>query len=152
MTVLPRVFCPMTVVARVLGVDIYLLTIESWSDLVLVRTVGAPTETAEVLVAADIARSAEWLRRREAGSSEPPSDSIAERLAQSWTVDLADGVGTEFMLLGRSTGGNQSGAAALYCEWIFTPAMAEVATRLTVTFTGDDGHSISQTLTDVRAS
>lgn len=142
----------MTVVARVLGVDIYLLTVESWNDLVLVRTVGAPTETAKALVAADIARSAEGLRRREAGSKEPPGEPVAERLAQSLTVGLTDDAGTDFTLLGRSTGGNQNGAAALYCEWIFTPAMAEGASCLTVAFTGGDGHAISHTLREVPVS
>ncbi|MEV4279619.1 hypothetical protein [Actinoplanes xinjiangensis] len=138
--------------ARVAGVDIYLLTVESWNNLVLVRTVGAPTEAAKALVAADIARSAEWLRRSEAGAKEPPSESIAERLAQSLAVDVTDDAGTEFTLIGRSTGGDLSGAAALYCEWTFTPAMAETATGLTVTFTAEDGSAVSRRLTETPPS
>jgi hypothetical protein len=144
MMVLPRVFCSGELVARVAEVDVYLLTVEAWNDLVLVRTVGAMTEPAQKLVAADIARSAEWSQRQRPGSTEPPPRSAAERLAQSLAIALADDAGTEFRLLGRSSGGSYRSGDALYCQWTFTPSMAAAATSLTVRVVDAGGRAHTQ--------
>jgi hypothetical protein len=84
-TLLPRVFCSEAVIATVAEIDIYVLTIESWNDRVLVRTVGVMTETAEAIVTADEEESAAWMRRRRAGADEPPPEPIGGRLARSLT-------------------------------------------------------------------
>lgn len=145
MMVLPRVFCSGELVARVADVDVYLLTVEAWNDLVLVRTVGAMTEPVQELVAADMARSTEWRQRQQPGSTEPPPRAPAERLAESLTIDLTDDAGTEFRLVGRSSGGAYQTGDALYCQWTFTPSMAEHATSLTVRVIDADGSTNTQT-------
>ena len=147
MMVLPRLFCSGAVVATVADVDIYLLTVESWNDRVVVRTVGAMTTPAQAIVAEDIARSAEWRQRLQAGANEPPPESAAALLARSLRVDLADTAGTDYRLLARSTGGAYDGGAALYCEWVFAPSLPEAATSIVVTVANADGSAITQTLT-----
>jgi hypothetical protein len=136
MKVLPRVFCSGAVVATVEDIDIHLLTVESWNDRVLVRTVGAVTDPPQAVVAAATARMAEW--ERSSVAVRPP-ESVAERLAGSLTVELADDVGTVFTMLGRSSG--VGGGATLYCEWIFTPSMPVRAGCLTVTVTDAGGRT-----------
>jgi hypothetical protein len=143
MAVLPRVFCSGAIVATVEDVDIHLLTVESWSDRVLVRTVGALTEPVQAVVAADMARSGEW--RRRAGAGGPPPEPVAERLARSLTVELTDDSGTAFTLVARSSGGAYESGSALYCEWVFMPAMPGPATRLTVTVRTGDRHATTRT-------
>ena len=145
MTILPRVFRSETVIATVADIDVYLLTIESWNDRVLVRTVGVMTEAAQALVGADEQESAAWMRRRRAGADEPPPDGIGGRLARSLTIDLSDDADTVFRLIGRSTG--VGGGAQLYCEWIFVPAMAERASSLTIAVATVGGGRSTQTVT-----
>jgi len=149
MTLLPRVFCSEAFIATVADIDIYLLTIESWNDRVLVRTVGAMTEGAQAIVTADEEESAAWMRRRRAGADEPPPEGIGARLARSLTVDLSDDAGTEFRLIGRSAG--VGGGAQLYCEWIFVPTMAERASSLTIAVATTDGGRSTRTVTQKRA-
>ena len=60
------------------------------------------------------------------------------------TAGIGDDAGTRFTLIGRSSGGH-AGEAALYCEWVFTPAMPESAGTLTVTFATDGGATSSST-------
>lgn len=151
MAVLPRVFSSGAIVATVEDVDIHLLTLESWSDRVLVRTVGAMTEPVQAVVAADMARSDEWRRRGRAGFDGAPPEPVAERLAQSLAVDLTDDSGTAFTLVARSSGGAYEGGSALYCEWVFMPAMPEPATCLTITVRTVDGHTTTQTFNAVPA-
>jgi hypothetical protein len=144
-TLLPRVFCSEAVIATVAEIDIHLLTIESWNDRVLVRTVGVMTEAAQAIVTVDEEESAAWVRRRRAGADEPPPEGIGGRLARSLTVDLSDDGGTVFRLIGRSTG--VGGGAQLYCEWTFVPAMAERASSLTITVATVGGGRSTQTVT-----
>jgi hypothetical protein len=129
-------------VATIDGVDVHLLTVESWADRVAVRLVGAPTEQARPLIAAHHVAMDEWAVRRRAGRDEPPPAEPAQKIHESLRLHLDDGTGTAFRLISAQCGGT---GTEWLCEWFFAPAVASAAKRLTLKVTTIDGGASTHT-------
>jgi hypothetical protein len=122
--------------AKVGDIDVYLLTVESWGEHVVVRLVAASTDATRAEVAAQEAELNSWAQRQRAGSTEWPPSSPGSRIAEALQVRVNDEAGTEYCLH-VSTGGGSG--TELLSEWIFNPALPSNASTVSVTVTSPDG-------------
>jgi hypothetical protein len=117
------------------GIDVHLLTVESWGDRVVVRAVGAATaETARQNAEYDAAMT-EWFRRRGAGGDDDPPRSPGERIHDGLEIRIEDDDSTALFLIGARSGGS---GTELLGEWIFEAAEPPAA-HLTLTVAAAGG-------------
>jgi hypothetical protein len=140
---IPRVFPAGTPVARVGEIEIYLLTVESWSDRMLVRLVGAATDATREQIATYNTDMSEWVQRHGKAGEEPAPQSMGEQLFASVTVRVVDDLSTDFRWISGSSGGT---GTELLCEWLFEPAIPPEATSVRVVVTTVDGVENSVTV------
>jgi hypothetical protein len=122
----PRVFAPGVAIADVTGIKMYLLTVESWNDRVLVRLDGALTGSARDRIAAHQVAT------------------VGDEIFRSLTLRVSDDVGTAFEWRSGASGGT---GAELLCEWLFEPAAPDTASTLTVTVAAADDVERAHTVT-----
>jgi hypothetical protein len=133
---LPRVFPSGAFVAKVGDVEVYLLTVESWGEHVVVRLAAASTDATRAEMAADEAEMNAWAQRRRDGADEWPPSQPGDRIAKALRVRVEDETGTKYCLSVKTGGG--SGTEHL-SEWIFKPALPSDASTLSVTITSKNG-------------
>lgn len=137
-------FAPGVAIADVTDIEMYLLTVESWNDRVMVRLDGAFTDSARRRIAVCQAAMDGWPERHPDRQQERPSDSVGEEIFRSLTLRVSDDVGTQFRWRSGSSGGSD---AELLCEWLFQPAAPDTASTLTVTVSTANGVERSHTVT-----
>jgi hypothetical protein len=122
----PRVFPKVTLVGTREGVDLYLLTVESWpGGHLLVRIAGIPTEQGLArLMAEDAETTARHLPDRDGNRAARPRR-IRERIFDA---------GTAYALTATSSGGMRS---ELWQEWTFAPELPGAATPVVSLRVGD---------------
>jgi hypothetical protein len=135
MTEAPRVFTKVTAIGMREGVDLYLLTVESWpGGCLLVRIAGIPTEQGLArLMAEDAETTAGHLPDRDGHRVARPQQ-IRERIFEAIEVRVTDDAGTAYALTGTSCGGMRS---QLWQEWTFAPELPGAATPVVSLRVGD---------------
>jgi hypothetical protein len=131
----PRVFPKVTLVGTREGVDLYLLTVESWpGGHLLVRIAGIPTEQGLArLMAEDAETTARHLPDRDGNRAARPRR-IRERIFEAIEVRVTDDAGTAYALTATSSGGMRS---ELWQEWTFAPELPGAATPVVSLRVGD---------------
>ena len=109
---------------------------ESWGDRIAVRLVAAATDRTRQLTAAHETALREWSERRRTSHDDPPPEWPAALLGDSLALRLEDDAGTNFRRISGHSGGT---GTEWLVEWVYTPAPAPAAKRITLTVTTADG-------------
>ncbi len=144
----PQVFPSGVRMARVGDVDVYLLTLESWDERVVVRLAGAGTERTRAEIARYEAVMEQWRPPGGEGPEGWPPPLPGESITDSLQVHVGDEAGTDYSLFVRTGGGT---GTELLSEWIFKPGLPSNATTVHVTVTSSDGGTCDATFNVAQA-
>ena len=130
-TSLPVVISPLERLFQRDGVDLVLVSVEVWSDEVVVRLRGLPTQVTEALDG-DVHTALNELHRQDERGGESLPVQPAERTFD-FALTLSDDVGTTYFPAGSAVGGS---GQMFRADWFFKPGTPRTARSITVRMTG----------------
>jgi hypothetical protein len=131
MTTLPKVISPLVSLGERHSVELVLVSVEIWTDEIVVRLRGLPNDMTTRL-GADFARAMEaW---HDAGGESAPPEQPAEWIFPD--VEVTDDRGTVYAPTSSARGGS---GTMFRADYVFTPGPPEAAACVTVFVDGADG-------------
>ena len=125
------------------GIEIALITVELWSDRLVVRLAGLPGETADAQQRRHEVEFDHWREQLVGAGKEaagdPPTDPGA-RLLAPLLVEADDDAGTRYRLRSSASGGSGS---EWHGDWLFVADVPVSIRRLTVRISSPEGDAVT---------